>query len=62
LSMPLIVREVELRWRFKLPCMHQWSLVQSLRGTLLARVLMNFANFPKYYTSSRRQWAYPPRK
>jgi hypothetical protein len=47
LSIPWIVREVELRWKLRWPCIHCRNLVQLLRGALFSSVLVNFCELPK---------------
>jgi hypothetical protein len=59
---PLMVIDVELRWKLRWPCMHLRSHVQSLRGALFSNVAVNLANFLKYLFSNLSQWACPARK
>jgi hypothetical protein len=54
-SIPLMVIDVELRWKLRWPCIHLRSHVQLLKGALFSNVAMNFANFPKYLFSSLSQ-------
>ena len=38
MSIPLMVMHVELRWKFRCPCMNCWRGVHSLIGALFPRV------------------------
>jgi hypothetical protein len=50
--MPLIVMDVELKWKFRWPWMHCRKHVQLLKGELFPSVAVSLANLPKYLVSS----------
>ncbi len=52
LSIPLIVTDVELKWKLRWPWMHRLRQAQLLRGGSLPRVVVSLAKFSEYFVSS----------
>jgi hypothetical protein len=51
-SMPMIVMNMELKWKFRWPWMHHHKRVQLLKEALFPSVAVSLANLPKYLVSS----------
>ena len=59
---PLMVINVELKWKFRCPWMHRLRQGQLLRGASFPNVAVSLANLPKYLVSSLNLWAWVARK